>query len=349
MFRWLFGFITAMVLTWIISLFLSSSLCPLSVEPEIGMAVPSEGVVVRQRKEGWAETRFGKYGIPGIPDLKAVSCPKVFIWGDSYVEAQNVPDHQKIAQQVTRLSAARIGYPLVGVGIGESGAVISDYFYRIPRYETVAKPAAHFIVIAGVDDVLPDEQYFRTAPEYRLVEKKTHSNRTTGLRRLVIRYDLQFLYVPAQRLFYGDDQTSFRKLRFLPGPVSRPSPIDGPSVRSATLAEAWSFLLAALRGQTDKPIAFVYSPSTDPKQKISLQDPDAELKERFRAACRAGGVGFVDLSERFRRYYVTTGKFASGFHNGVPSEGHWNEAGHRLAAEAICDYLSNTHHVVHSN
>ena len=61
--------------------------------------------------------------------------------------------------------------------------------------------------------------------------------------------------------------------------------------------------------------------------------------DAFLAACRAAGVPALDYRPAARAYYERTGLFPSGFDTTFPSKGHWNAAGHRIAAELILDHV----------
>ena len=79
--------------------------------------------------------------------------------------------------------------------------------------------------------------------------------------------------------------------------------------------------------------------------------PDAALRQRYAHALgvedvfypdqrikrlgAAKGFGVVALGEPMRRHAERTGEFLHGFENTQPGFGHWNAAGHRLAAELI--------------
>jgi hypothetical protein len=51
----------------------------------------------------------------------------------------------------------------------------------------------------------------------------------------------------------------------------------------------------------------------------------------------------LELMPMFREYHFLSGKNLHGF--GSRESGHWNENGHRLAAEKIFDYLRENHFV----
>lgn len=83
--------------------------------------------------------------------------------------------------------------------------------------------------------------------------------------------------------------------------------------------------------------------------------PDAQLREALRAKlgvpdlfypdrrlaefAKRSGVLIVPLSPEMQRYAQATGTFLHGFPDGRPGFGHWNQAGHDLAATLIARQL----------
>lgn len=68
-------------------------------------------------------------------------------------------------------------------------------------------------------------------------------------------------------------------------------------------------------------------------QSFDFDQPDRIL-ESF---SRQEGITFLDLMPKFREYHRNTGTYLHGF--GSSPGGHWNENGHRLAAEKIFEFL----------
>jgi len=72
------------------------------------------------------------------------------------------------------------------------------------------------------------------------------------------------------------------------------------------------------------------------KIEFDYEQPDRILEE----FARENGVRFLKLMPAFRDYHLKTGLYLHGF--GGPSEdGHWNQAGHRLAAEVASQFLKD--------
>ncbi|UVT19558.1 MAG: SGNH/GDSL hydrolase family protein [Nitrospira sp.] len=66
---------------------------------------------------------------------------------------------------------------------------------------------------------------------------------------------------------------------------------------------------------------------------LDYEQPDRIL-EGF---ARESGITFLKLMPAFREYHVKTGEYLHGF--GASHQGHWNQEGHRLAAELTFKFL----------
>ena len=338
--RWVCGFAISTLMMWMVSWYFIESVIPVEPGPVANRLVPVNGHVHRFRREGWAESHFGKYGIIGIPDVTEVRTMKVAIWGDSYVEAHQVPDEDKVAQQVTSISSST-AIPVTGVGIALSGWCVADYLFMLSQYEELVDPVCHVIVVSDINDVFPNGKTFKASPDLMFVDIPGGCI-TKSIRPWVERLRLQFLWTLFYNAAKGTDG-NWRKLRFHPGPVDvkAPKPLPKNLIGGRESLMAWRYLLETVKNHTSRPVIFVYGPAVPgiADGKMIDDDPDAQIVAGFKQTCDAHGVGFVDLSESFRRFYRSTGDFASGFHNGFPSQGHWNKHGHRLAAKAIVNYI----------
>jgi hypothetical protein len=72
---------------------------------------------------------------------------------------------------------------------------------------------------------------------------------------------------------------------------------------------------------------------------FDCEQPDRILEE----FANEHGVTFLKLLPAFRDYHIKTGDYLHGF--GSSHEGHWNQAGHRLAAELLFQFLKEQHMV----
>jgi hypothetical protein len=332
---WPAGFLLASLLMIGLSRPFVESIMPWIWEPAVETFVPEAGHVHRYRQEGWADTHFGRYGLPAVADLGAVAGPAALIWGDSQIEAFQVDDADKVAQQVTALTGGRT----TGVGIGRGGRQIGDYLRLMPGYEHLCEPALHVVVIPNLRDAYPEERLEAGRRVYSLEAHPTVIGQRK-LRRVFARLGLDYAFA-CLRSFHRDG--GLAALRFRPGPVRaiRTDDLPLPPLEPAAAAAT----AAALRAATDRPLLLIYAPTLPslepPGLRTTPRPEDAAAAAVLAAACRDAGIAFVDLSDRLLDTWRATGRFPRGFPNGVPSRGHWNALGHRIAAEAIVEHLAD--------
>jgi len=334
-FRWFAGAGISVVLVWGITAFWLDSITVYEWNSTLGTFVIAPTQKYVWHSEGWAETQIGKYGINAIDDVTAVSGLKVAIWGDSFVAAFQVPDEDKMAQQVTRIWNESHDNELTAIGIGAMGQSPVDYYFGMPKYkELLGSVVAHFVILTNVSEVLPipnaKECRFVSEPEYRFIESKWHP-RHLKERPAVQAYHMEFLWTLGRELF-------LEPWRFRVGPVERDNPEDElPYVSTEPMA----FLLDKFKKIEKEPIVFIYMPSVPSIENGAIQydDPDAVHMELFAGECEKRGFSYINLGEKFEDLHRRTGRFPRGFWNWHPFLGHLNAHGHRIVAEAICEYI----------
>ncbi|MBN2328802.1 MAG: hypothetical protein JXR73_16805 [Candidatus Omnitrophica bacterium] len=352
--RWALGFVISILLAWIISQFCSTTLYNWSWDPILEDYVITPGTAHHHCKEGWGKTLVGRHGVYAIPDIQAVQEPKVVFWGDSFVQGFQVDDDEKLAQQFTALQRRGNGQPLIGVGIGTGERDCADYYFLAPRYRDLLDPVfCHIIVLHDIEDALPDRSTTRfrfvSQPEFRLIaDEPTPPINNPGLISLARALGMDAFF----RLAF-EAKTKIQSMRLQPGPVKQ----SGPPVENSHeenmrfCQQAWDYLLPKLSEQMQTPLVFLYSPAvpTLNQGEIIFSDPDRERFEAFQAACEKHHIGVIDLTPRLKAYFQNGHSFVRGFMNSKPFEGHFNSAGHALAAEAVRRYLENRPHAFHAN
>jgi hypothetical protein len=194
--------------------------------------------------------------------------------------------------------------------------------------------AAHFLVITGVGDLLPDKPSlhanFVSVPENRLVPSRFNPPFQT-IKGLAASVRLDFLW----HLFV---KTYAYRLRFAPGTrIAQNTDRDVNASFGSPPIDAWRFLLSRLKAQAAKPVVFVYAPSVPVIRGngIDMADRNETLIKPFEVLCQEYGIGFIDMKQPFIDHYLRSGQFCRGFANSKPSKGHFNSAGHRLIAKEI--------------
>jgi lysophospholipase L1-like esterase len=314
-------------------------LVPVEYDPALGKFMYTPNTYIRWRQEGWATTFVGKHNTYGIRDIDKNELSKIVIWGDSAVEAFQVPDASKMSQQVSEMFY-RTGHEFLGLGIAQSANSLADYIVDLREYESlIPNILSHYIVLSNLkDDTLPN--------------RNTHTNRSKFL------YNNNFSIVESknigsyQKVYNQLSKYKLRMISYFFGKVSRyrvqlpwnstkAFEIDAQAEEklSYNKLEAWEFIFGELRKQSNKPITLVYTPKTPTIRngKIILKESSEIEKDKLIIAriCRRHNIDFIDLTENFNGYFLKTLKFPRGFANTFPGRGHFNVDGHRIVAEAI--------------
>jgi len=368
--KWSAGFSLSVLLIWSVTAVFTENAVPEVWSDQLKRNVPSKDWTKSSRREGWGKSHIGDLGLIGtsLPDISEK--PKLLIWGDSFVEAYHVSDPEKMHRQFNALHGTEAEGPLSAVSIGESWWSVADYLFRIPDYETALDDVRlHVIHLYTLEDVFPD-QYSGARVSLFLSEPNLHFEKydnegheiespelSGGVESLLLQLRLQFF------LHLRTNLTKIARLdglRFSPGIARKPtadpaahrawSRFLDPSWGSAEPPlEAWRFLLRELDSVTEAPILFVYAPPTPAlvSGRQVLENPEKNLADHFSSLCQEQGIGFVSLEEPFLRFLEENGRFAKGFQNSRPWEGHYNADGHRLVAEAIHSWIQENRHVVY--
>ncbi len=367
--KWAAGAVISLLAIWIVTALFTNNIRLDEWSEALDQNVLTTGTVIRERKEGWAASHVGEFGLIGSRSEEVAASPKVLIWGDSFVEAFHVADSEKMHRQLNELLQGKDGPGGSAIAVGKRLSSVADYVFKIPEYESVLPEVKlHVIHFHSLEDTFPDEypgariSLFLSKPSLHLeryddeFRNKAAPAKPSTVRKAIYRYNLHFFSNLAKQLA---QIVRLEGMRFAPG-VSQPPAereihrrldrfFHDDWVKTEPPTEAWRFLLRELEAVTDVPILFAYAPPmpTLVKGRSVLENPEKDLVAHFAEICREEGFGFVNFEGPFLRFYETTGRFPKGFHNTRPWEGHFNADGHRLAAGAIFDWIEQNRHVVY--
>lgn len=348
---WTAGGLIAVLLLWGITAVTLNSRVEQVFDSELGRVVSRPMSVRQYRTEGWATTHYGRYGIPGISDVRRTPGQKVMIWGDSHVEAQEVEDSQKTAVVANNLGLLQhVSNTVSFISWGESGACFANHCFDIPRYERVFPYLTkHYIVMSFTRRAFPNDQRSSSAlflekdGNYQIIEKpvKLPSARSVAWRQRLTRAGLHVFF----DLYKKFSLSMIAQLRFRVGPVPRVvSDRDLPPFDMEYTKRGFTWILKEIKLKTSSQVSVVYIPEVpkivggrivyDPHE---LDSEEVSRKDVFRNVCQSEGIGFIDLADSFCDVARKDNVFPRGFRNTRPSEGHLNALGHRLVAEAIVE------------
>jgi hypothetical protein len=366
---WVAGFAISILAIWGITAFATENFYPMVWSEELQRNIPTPGWSFHNRNEAWAETQFGELGLKGTPNVAEPSVPKIFLWGDSFVEAAQVPDHDKMHRHLNRLLPNGSDQEVQVIPLGHRFQSFADYVLQIPAYEKEIAPCMlHIIHLATLEDTYPDDNFrislFLSEPnfhfvkydnEFREIESPIYESK---LKSQVYRLRLQFFLrtkkqilqiarLEGLRFSLGEQHPTAKGARMLDDDWNRY--LTPEWAAKAPPVKAWEFLIDSLRSTRNTPILVVYAPATPTLEKgeTIAQNPEEKQVRVFGEICRERGLGFINMEQSFLEYHQVTGKFHKGFQTSRPWEGHYNAEGHRLVAEAIHRWIQENHNAVY--
>lgn len=340
-----FSVFLSVLFIWLTGFFFCDSLRPYTYDPDLDKFIYIPNQLYRQRSEGFAKTWHGLYGINGIRNIKNDKRSKIIIWGDSYIEAHQVNDSEKIPQRITaKLSAAGLHDKLMSYGVGMSGDSVADYYFDIPRYENLTRDVyAHYIIITSFEDTLPDQPTDTSGGVFKSEPLRFQENgwapRIPKIKEICNRFGVFFVWTPFLAV-----RSALTEFSLLPKWVRNghqsdilPQPVEP----SDMLRKYWSFLFQEIQKQTEKPVNFVYCPVIPAMNggKIIRDDRDDAKFLLFKEIAEGYGVTVLDAREPFISFYDQSGLFPRGFINSRPSGGHLNKYGHDIVAGLITSHI----------
>jgi lysophospholipase L1-like esterase len=349
---------------------------PFTVDPDVGShGVPGASYV--NTKEGFSAGRFNSMGYRDRERTfaKPPGAYRIAVIGDSYVEALQVPIEAafpaRLEAQLNRLGGPR-RYEVIA--LGQSGSGTADAYVRYRR--VAARYAPDLVVYAFCkNDVRNNSRALNLeVPGFYFVPAADGALRLDAsllepfrdpppLRRLyqALKRNSYLLSLVSDRVYLARTALRARELR---GALARTTPATGTHVDefsdravfrtppSARWGEALRItegalleLKNAVEGGGARFLLLLLSsdvqvdPALQEEMRRTYQDdfdftqPDRQLEE----LCKTRSVEYLNLTPLFHEAYERDRVLSHGF--GGKTEGHWNENGHRLAAEALFDFL----------
>lgn len=376
--KWIAGGALSVLAIWAVTAICQPNIVPERWDEALQRNLPLSGWKYRYRNESWAVTEYGAHGFHRHSDLSSTDTPPILIWGDSFVEALQVQNSDKMDAVLESLLSTDGNLTPVGA-VGNEKWGIGDYYFHIQKYEKLTGSSrCHFIHLFTLEDLYPDRNpawrasLFLSSPSFHFVyrdslgDENPRHRENKPLAEIIFAMHPQFflkMKTRALEIAHGEG------LRFRPNPPSSLSvptetgpggsrsgiPTDGELhpdwVKGEAPIPAWRFAVDQLKKVATAPVVFIYAPAVPKfdKEQVALDNPEAALVDRFRDLCREMGVGFIDLETEFRRAWLEEGRFVRGFHSSRPGAGHYNATGHEIVAEAIHRWLKEHPHVVHPN
>jgi len=267
--------------------------------------------------------------------------PLVAVVGDSYVEALMVPETQTLT---TRLARKLAGQARV-YGFGHSGAALSDYV----AYAAWAAREFHprkFIINVVANDFDESLSVYKSAPGYHAYTpgpdgtlRLNRRDYRLGLGARLVTHSKLLMYL-LTNVHVTALPTRMQQL------LAAHSAYVGQTLASAEPQRVHNSLAAVDAALRDLPQVTGLAPASicfvvdglrpnlyDAEQLRAAKNSFAGLMLRsFSDKARAAGFAVVDLEPAFIAGHKATGKRYEH-----PRDGHWNAAGHAVAARAVLD------------
>jgi len=346
---WIAGFSISLIIFCGMCFAFHNSMEPNIYSPEVDRSIPAPGLFHRHRSEGWGKTLYGKYGIYGIKDILKKKEDKILVWGDSYVEALEVDDKNKMTLKFNEIWKNRNKSGLICAGIGAAGTNLADYVYYAPKYEKLIPGVKGHVVVLHSDMVRLNEAMsgaeLRFTPDKIKLIYESPAKKTSGLKESGIAF-LRFFGMDFVWWVYTDIK-NYRWRFSLGKHVIKDDVVFRHFKKPWKIPEAdwnynaYEFLIKKFRKSTDKEIIFIYVPHVPYifNEKIYLQDRSSDFIKKLTKLCSENNIVFINMEDAFKKYYNETGKSPRGFPNSRPFLGHLNFSGHKLVAEKLIEHF----------
>lgn len=310
-------------------------------DPELG-DLNRPGARIVWSEEGWGMRRVNSLGLLGPEPSEIAPDRRVLLLGNSLTEALNVSRSSSFGGLVE--AALDDTEVLNGA---HSGWSIAAELALLRRLQPVLEPD---VVVAQVSRFPPfashtahlelGKEEWEIAPARRAQSFRTWLKQYTdpwASRSALITMLLQKL----NSLARGQIERLSQKFGPAPPKQARAPRGDLDWGRSRDeIRGALRFTLEEMKKETERLIVLwipylEYAPNQCRPQLVELRDMAVDVSREL-------SLEFVDPTQDFCHSYLETHHPPHGFHNLVMGDGHLNEVGHRLVAEALTRVISKT-------
>jgi hypothetical protein len=305
---------------------------------------PNAEVRFTNNLDYWTVERTNSLGFldnePAIP--KPAGRFRVLLIGDSFVEAAQLPNRDKLQTLLRDKLEARLGKGTVDVvAMGYSGTGQANQLGFYDKFGTLLAPDLVLLLIVSNDfaDNSPLLSALRNGWDPEYPPRPFFARDGDGFRRIAVDPQWDKHALPGK-----DPAARFARLKSDPAIASRLGGWDGPDRTGIDEVFGWhdlpplfadAVLLSAYALATWKELAARdgFKLALVATEELGGARDEAPLRrERFRAIASSLGLPFLDL----RPYFASQGDPADAHWR---FDGHWNAHGHRWAAEAVAAFL----------
>lgn len=316
--------------------------------------IQSPGMVYKKRTEGWATTYKGAYGINAIPDISKIQAKKIVVWGDSFVEAHQVEDNEKIPQRVTqKIISKRANEDYLCFGAGKSGDSLADFYFDIQKYEKkIDNIILHVILLTDLKDSLPDQNSDKKDGVYQAIPLLLKYNiwkpKYQAIKKRLNDYGLYFVWEPTKSGIEAITQTNlFPQFNWISPRLKTNQAETNTPEKKLPDSVSWRFLFDKFKDISKAPILIVYCPDIPllKNGNVVLEDQHLSQIHRLVPILKMNGIGFINAGPAFISLYSKSKKFPRGFQNSNPVKGHFNAMGHEIISDVIFQAIISERHI----
>ncbi|TWT79378.1 hypothetical protein CA13_07780 [Planctomycetes bacterium CA13] len=335
--KWFIGAVVGTALVAVSSPLFVRSYVPSRIDSLRQVVVPANGHQYRWRSEGYATTRIGPHGMPGLEQLPAQKKPseiRLAIWGDSQAEGVSVEDRFKLHSQIEPLARTE-QLNVVALPLARSGDDLGDWLAQIPRVEEPLGVDAHVLFIAELSDLT---DFVPVA-----------INKSTLVTQNQLASTVPSFVIQAARNALQHPDGTQKRFRFSLGPVRRSEPRLVPALVKEVDGDLWHQVAERIRLATGKDVYIVYAPVLPaivtsgahvPKSRIERADLNDQSFRKLRQSAMEFAINVIDVRPDLIAS-ADANRWPHGFHNGRIGEGHLNATGYRVVAKKIVNELAN--------
>jgi hypothetical protein len=329
------------------------------------------------RKEGYSSGRFNSHGFRDRERTweKAAGVTRMVVLGDSYVEALQVElDEAFPALLEDRLNAAEGQGRYEVLALGQSGFGTVEDLVRYRAFGKAYRPDVVLLAVTTSNDFRDNQRTLNRERigYYGVLDPggglgiddtlvRAYEGSLTWPRRAyqTIRRHSFLVSLVSERLALlgvANTELAGAGAHADPEAVSRLDPLADLNVYRQDAGPLWDEAFEITRRSVMRlrdevradggelvMVALTNAEQVHPEIAQGLEDRygalfDWQRPNRFLAGvAEEGGVPFLDLVPVLAAWHRESGEYLHGF--GARQSGHWNQAGHRLAAKAIGDFL----------
>lgn len=340
------------------------------------------GAYYRHVKEGFSEGYINRHGFRDYERTydKPANSFRILVLGDSYVEALQVPLHDSfpaLLEKILNRTSATMKFEVLN--LGQSGFGTAEEYMRYLNLGVKYFPDLVLLAFLTGNDfqdnskflsrgnqmfyfafdnvgnlkldrsVIDEYERSLTLPKrvFQFVKQKSYLASLISERLYLLRLELDGGYgnphgyqqngqqrrlseFSPLNIYLSDQSTPWRDAFDITTSVLR-------RFRASVEANGSRFLLVTLSNAEQVHPEVQQQLKDNYKVSFDFEQPDLFI-EQF---ARKEHITHLMLMPPFRDYHLRTGEYLHGF--GGSTGGHWNENGHRLAAEKIFTFLKEKH------